>query len=348
MNLWTDFSHIPRKNTKLLGLLSSAMVCCLLLGCTPAEQEPEGLVPLHVQSGQLVREDSSPIQLRGMSSHGIGWYPRYLNGGSMRSLKEWGANLVRLAMYTESTTGYITQPESNLDLLYMGIESALAEELYVIVDWHVLKDQNPLKYVEEAEVFFREIASHYRDHPGILYEICNEPNGDTSWEDIKDYADRILPIIRQYAPNAVVLVGTPNYASNLKPVISDPLEYENVLYSFHYYIDVSTEQQRDFTQLRQAVEAGLPVFVTEWGISYGEESAGALDPADESNICHLEPAQAFLDYLAQQQISWAGWSLSNKDEVHSALLPDCKKLSGWLPEDLTVSGKLMFENFSKE
>ena len=81
--------------------------------------------------------------LRGMSSHGISWYPRYLNGGAMKTLKEYGANLFRIAAYTEPSGAYLENPDRTLDYLYMGAESALAEDLYVILDWHILNDSDP-------------------------------------------------------------------------------------------------------------------------------------------------------------------------------------------------------------
>ena len=42
----------------------------------------------------------------------------------------------------------------------------------------------------------------------VLYEICNEPNSGCSWEDIKTYANEVIPVIRENAPEAVILVGT--------------------------------------------------------------------------------------------------------------------------------------------
>ena len=83
-----------------------------------------------------------------MSSHGISWYPRYLNGGAMKTLKEYGANLFRIAAYTEPSGAYLENPDRTLDYLYMGAESALAEDLYVILDWHILNDSDPNEHIE--------------------------------------------------------------------------------------------------------------------------------------------------------------------------------------------------------
>lgn len=286
---------------------------------------------LRVAGTRLVNARGEPVQLRGMSSHGLQWYPEYINAGALRDLKQRGANLFRLAMYADSNNGgYNDAPLDKLrnqKLLRLGVENALAADMYVIVDWHLLEDQNPLKTVESAEEFFADISRLYAQHPAVIYEICNEPNGDTAWSDIAAYADRIIPIIRNNAPNAVIIVGTPHYSSRILDVLPAPLSHENVMYAFHYYTGFSDLPPGGL--LDEAAQAGLPIFVSEWGLSGGE-------PAD------AEKAIAFIDYMRRNAVSWANWSLCNKDEEFSAIRHDVDKLSGWTMDDLTVSGRIIF------
>ena len=289
---------------------------------------------MRVSGGVLVDAKERPVTLRGMSTHGLGWYPRYLNAGAMKTLKQYGANVIRLAMYTETSSGYLEEPR-NLDFVYIGIENAIAENLYVIVDWHILSDGNPLTLMEEAIAFFSEISERYGQTPNILYEICNEPNGDTTWEDIAAYAAMVIPAIRKNAPEAVVLVGTPNYSSRLRDAMASPLPFSNLLYSCHKYIDVSPEAEDSQEYwLQKAVETGFPVFVTEWGIN-----------GSEGENMDLANARQFVKFLNENQISWCGWALSNAEEIHGTISPDSDKLSGWGWEDLTPGGRLMFSSF---
>ena len=334
------------------ALLCAGLCALGLSACAPATEKTGNGVSqwgaLHVESGRLLNSSGEPAALRGMSSHGAVWYPRYLNGGAMATLREYGANLFRIAVYTEPDNAYIEDSERSLDYLYMGIESALAADMYVIVDWHILRDNNPRLYQREAEAFFEEISAHYGDEPGILYEICNEPNGETSWEDIRLYAEAVIPVIRRNAPGAVVLVGTPRYCTDFSGPLREPLAFDNIMYTMHRYIDISSPEDAGPGQLPKLIEAGLPVFVSEWGVAAGEQAyfAGSdMQDWDGQISLYPEAAQSFVDYMEEQHISWAGWSLSNKAEWHSALRPDCKRLSGWTEQDLTVSGKLMFENF---
>ena len=311
-----------------------ALLTSLLLGLWFWKRPDRGVPPLQVSGGVLVDAKERPVTLRGMSTHGLGWYPRYLNAGAMKTLKQYGANVIRLAMYTETSSGYLEEPR-NLDFVYIGIENAIAENLYVIVDWHILSDGNPLTHMEEAIAFFSEISERYGQTPNMLYEICNEPNGDTTWEDITAYAAMVIPAIRKNAPEAVVLVGTPNYSSRLRDAMASPLPFSNLLYSCHKYIDVSPEAEDSQEYwLQKAVETGFPVFVTEWGIN-----------GSEGENMDLANARQFVKFLNENQISWCGWALSNAEEIHGTISPDSDKLSGWGWEDLTPGGRLMFSSF---
>lgn len=338
--------NLPTYCVACTMLLLSSILKLLSSMCLPETENGVSFHgQLHVEGVNLMDEKGKITTLRGMSSHGITWYPQYLNGGTMKTLREYGANLFRIAVYTEEEGAYLEETEQSLKYLYMGAESALSQDLYVIIDWHILEDGNPNKYVQEAEAFFHEVSLHYADEPGILYEICNEPNGGTTWDDIVDYAEKIIPVIRSNAPEAIVIVGTPNYCTDFRGPLEQPLDAENILYSLHKYIDISIDEPGDAGQLPALLEQEIPVFVSEWGVTMGEQAYLKEEEANRSGAAYPERAQPFLDYMKKHNVSWAGWALCNKDEWHSAIQADCEKLSGWKKEDLTVSGRLMFENF---
>ncbi len=103
-------------------------------------------VALSVAGTQLVDEEGNPVRLRGISTHGLAWYPQYVNEACFRQIKEeWGMDVVRLAMYTAESGGYCT--DGNQDdvkaLVQEGVEYATDCGLYVIIDWHILSDGNP-------------------------------------------------------------------------------------------------------------------------------------------------------------------------------------------------------------
>ena len=312
-----------------------ASVLLVLPGCS-AEEDPapedRGVPMLHVDGYRLADEAGEPVQLTGMSSHGLLWYPEYVNAGALQTLKEHGANTFRVAVYSDDEGGGFAQKrEETLQLVYLAVENAISEDMYVIVDWHVLRDGNPLTNLGNAQAFFEEVSAHYGDCPNILYEICNEPNG-VMWDDIYSYAEQVIPVIRNHAPNAVILVGTPNYSYTLGPVFDRPLEDDNVMYSFHFYAGQFDDSYIEIFD--RCEEEDLPVFVTEWGVNYGGDGKPALSDAER-----------FVTVLNRRGISWTAWSLCNKDEVFSAIRQDCGKFSGWEQDDLTDVGKLFFDSF---
>lgn len=332
-------------------LLLSALLCAALFaGCgpfPPGEAPGNGVAAhgwLRVAGTSLVGEREEPVVLRGVSSHGLTWFPRFVSGAAAKTLREYGANVLRLAMYTEPSGAYLEDPERSLDYLYLGVESALSQDLYAIIDWHILRDNDPNEYREEAVAFFDAVSAHYADEPGVIYEICNEPNGDTDWDDVRAYAEQVIPVIRANSPRALVLVGVPKYCTDFRGPLADPLEYDNIMYVMHRYVDITTGEPCEPGQLEKLLEKGLPIFVSEWGVSQGEDDPEASEQAFTGEY-DMEHAQPFLDLMKKHNVSWTAWALSNKDEEHSLIKEDCEKLSGWTQEDLTEFGRLIFRNF---
>ncbi len=166
---------------------------------------------LHVEGTKLCDENNNSVQLKGISTHGLGWFPEYVNSKAIQEFHDnWNMNVFRLAMYTAEYNGYCSsdskQKEQLKTIIHDGIKAAQDADMYVIVDWHILQDNNPLTNVEEAKVFFDEISTFYKNDAHIIYEICNEPNGNTTWQDIQEYANQIIPIIRGNAPNMVFVM----------------------------------------------------------------------------------------------------------------------------------------------
>lgn len=79
--------------------------------------------------------------------------------------------------------------------------------MYAIIDWHVLNEHNPNTYSDQAKTFFAEMAKEFSGSNNVIYEICNEPNNGASWGDVKFYASEVIPSIRDYDKDGVILIG---------------------------------------------------------------------------------------------------------------------------------------------
>lgn len=290
---------------------------------------------LKVTGNQLTDISGNPVQLRGVSTHGLAWYPAYVNETAFKQYRqEWGANVVRLALYTEEYGGYCNggDKESLKKLIKNGVEYATKQDMYVIIDWHILSDGNPNTNKSEAKAFFKEMASAYASYENVIYEICNEPNGGTGWSDIKSYANEIISVIREKDSDAVILVGTPNWSQHVDQAAKDPITgYHNIMYTLHFY--AATHKSDLQNQLKSAYEAGLPMFVSEFGICDASGNGGI----DEAS------ANKWISLLDSYGISYVAWNLSNKSETSSIFKSSCSKESGFTESDLSDSGKWVYQ-----
>lgn len=310
-----------------------------------APSDPKGTTPvsqhgqLSVKNGQLVDKSGKGYQLRGMSTHGLTWFPEFVNESAFKTLRDdWNTNVVRLAMYVDEWGNgqcYMGNKSGSLELLEKGVDICIKLDMYVIIDWHVLNPGDPSKYTNEAKSFFETVSKRYAKYPNVIYEICNEPNGGASWSgNIKPYAEKIIPVIRKNAPNSVIIVGTPTWSQEIDKPLSDPLNYKNVMYAFHFYAATHAGLR---SNVENCVAQGLPVFVSEFGTC--DASGGGANDFNET--------QKWLSYFDRQGISYCNWSICNKDETCSVLRPGTSANGNWSESDLTENGKWMRNWFRK-
>lgn len=301
----------------------------------------KGISALSVKGAHLVNSKGQQVRLFGPSTHGIAWFPQYINKAAFQTFRDdWGANCVRLAMYTAESGGYCAGGDkANLKkLIDNGVSYASALGMYVIIDWHILSDGNPQTHQDEAIAFFDEMSKKYASCPNVLYEICNEPNGGVSWSgNIKPYAEAVIPVIRKNAPDSVIIVGTPTWSQDVDKAAADPLKFSNVMYAFHFYAGTHKDDLRN--KVDKAVAGGLPVFITECSIT----------DASGNGACDKTSAEAWKALIEKDGLSVMEWSLSNKAESSAILKSSCKKTSGFTEGDLNESGawyRVMMRSFA--
>ena len=289
----------------------------------------------------MVDQNGVPTQLRGASTHGMHWFPQYVNQNAFQTLRDdWGINMVRLVCYPRDggSVGYLTGGDSTkqqLDtLIQNGVDYATKLGMYALVDWHV-HAYNPNEYLKEAKIFFTKYATMYKDHDNVLYEICNEPTG-TNWysgngKDLYTYCSEVIKTIRAIDPDAIIICGTNTWSQDVDQVAAKPMKalgYENIMYTFHFYS--ATHKENLMEKVRLATKDGTPIFVTEFGIC----------SADGNGSYDAENADRWIALLDELNISFACWSYSNCNEKSAYFKSSCSNVGGdWTADDLTTTGK---------
>ena len=285
---------------------------------------------LSVDGTQLVDKNGKAYQIKGVSTHGIQWFPEYVNEDTFRTLRdEWGVNCIRLAMYT-AENGYCEGGNKTTikNTVTNGVDYATNLGMYVIIDWHILHDLDPNVHKDDAIAFFDEMSKKYASNDNVIYEICNEPNGGTSWSQIKSYAEEVIPVIKANNPDAIIIVGTPTWSQDVDQAAADPIKgYTNIMYTVHFYADTHKDDLRN--KMNQALAKGLPIFCTEFGIC----------DASGNGACNIDEANKWIDAMNAGGVSYCIWNLSNKNESSSLISSSCTKKSGWTESELSEEGK---------
>ncbi len=234
----------------------------------------------------------------------------YYNRQVVSWLKEdWNTTIVRAAMGIQEFNGFLSNPNLNRNAVIDLVEAAIAEDIYVIIDWHSHSAENN---TNEAIQFFSEMAERYGDNENVLFEIYNEPIGDfnnssATWNTIRNYAAPVIAAIREHSDN-LIIVGTPFFSQRVDTASLDPITgIENLAYTLHFYAGTHGEDLRNTA--RTALSNGLPLFVTEWGTVNADGNGGANEAS----------TREWMDFLLENNISHLNWSVNDLNEGASIL-----------------------------
>ncbi len=285
---------------------------------------------LSVDGTFLVNERGEKVVLKGVSFGWHNWWPRFYNEKTVQTLaSDWQCTVVRAAMGVDPDRGYISDPQFSTDCVTRVVEAAIENGIYVIIDWH----SHTIR-TAEAVRFFREMALKYKDYPNIIYEIFNEPERD-SWTDVKAYSEEVIQAIREIDKSNIILVGSPHWDQDVHIVADDPIiGYDNIMYTLHFYAATHHQFLRD--RGNYAVSKGIPLFVSECA---GMEATG-------NGPINYEEWQKWLNWMSENNISWVAWSVSDKDETCSMLLPTASSEGNWSDADLKEWGRIVRDELS--
>jgi endoglucanase len=320
-------------SARRLTLLAAALCTACAAPPAVADAAPAGTpVACHgalaVEDGRIVGAHGEPVTLRGMSLFWSQWAPQYYTAETIDWLAEdWKVDVVRAAIAAESNDSARQHFDREFAKASTVIDAAVANGLYVVVDWHAHR-----AYPEEAERFLTAIARKYGHLPNLIYEPFNEPLRDgVDWSrDVKPYHERVIGAVRAIDPDNLVIAGSTSWSQDVDIAAADPLPFQNLAYTLHYYAATHREDLR--AKGDAALVNGAALLVTE----FGTVEATGNGPLD------YEESQAWWDWAEARGIGWMAWSIGDRDETSAALKPGTPP-SGWSEDDLTESGKLLRE-----
>ena len=279
---------------------------------------------LKIVGNQLSDRDGKSVQLKGWSTYSL--HRKGYCGGEeqWKMMKDYGANVVRLAMYIDDTSeggSYLSNPDYFKNLVKQSIAETKELDMYCIVDWHINSDSlssgDPNDFLAESMDFFDEISKYCADngYDNVLYEICNDPT--CGWRSVKHYAEEVIPKIIANQRDAIIIVGTDQWCQKIMEPVSNPIDpsyKRNVMYSFHYSACTHYSLLGDF----RAAQKNIPVFVSEWSaVKFDGDGPFCRQNSDEM-IVSCENIS-----VAPQVVSWCIWNWGSKYEPSSFFQNSC-------------------------
>lgn len=240
----------------------------------------------------------------GMSFFWSNWSQSFYTKDKVKKMKnEYNCEIVRAAYgIQDNGTPYNSSDEALIRTL---VEGAIDNDIYVIIDWHSHGAHNN---VNEAKKFFEKMAKDYGKYDNVIFELYNEPL-QMDWNTVKQYAEQVIPVIRQYSDNLIV-VGTTTWSQDVDIAANNPVKGTNIAYTLHFYAGTHRQDLRN--KAENALSKNVALFVTEWG-SVSADGNGAIDYAS---------TQEWINWMNKKGLSFCNWAVNDKNETSSIFKPD--------------------------
>ncbi len=268
---------------------------------------------IKVEGNKFIDPNGKTVLFRGLSISDPDKIEQqgHWNKAHFEQVKEMGAMLVRIPVHPVAWRD--RTPEKYLELLDRAVEWCTELGMYVLIDWHSIGNlgmelfQNPMYNTSKQETyqFWRTIAQHFKGNNTVaFYEIFNEPTiyrgqlGTMTWPEWKKINEDIIHLIRAYDPEPIPLVAGFDWAYDLSPLHTDPVNADGIGYVCHPYENKRKPPWEPKWEENFGFAADqYPVMVTEFG--FNVRQGQTIDKDHYGN--HI------ISYLERKGISWACW-----------------------------------------
>lgn len=299
------------------------------------------------QGNKIIDKNGNVMMLQGIGTHSISEYNSLYTAESVRTLKYYGINLIRISVYLSDIyasqsegrmiKGWLNHSDELKPIIENLIDITTDEGMYILLDfhtYHAFDGGDCTVYQTEQEEFFRYFSDKYSENDNILYELHNEPYQNTASELLPSVAS-CCDIIRSNNADAIIVCGHGKDGSYTANTVFNTKNNLDIFISPHLY---TGEQTTD--NIKNLVTNNIPIFVSEWGNS----SLSGSDIPNDSR------AYDFFSFLHTKKIANALWKWTYQDMDTSVLIHDiyaekyAYKYGGYADGMLSHNGRLYFRN----
>jgi len=296
------------------------VVCIVLCVVTPLYAVPPRL---HVDGNKVKDPNGNIVILRGVAMIDLGsledWQGGALNmidrltdkNDTQSNSPGWYTKIIRIMIAPpDSVSGWPHpfNPDNNdlYNLLRTVVDYCAEKEVYADIDWHYVA--NTYNHLASTSEFWRHMAPRFANDSHVIFELFNEPinpggSDAARWTSVKNDMQTWIDIIRGYAPDNLIFVGTPSYCQIIGPTATDPVSDDNVVYISHIYpthwLSSSNQYYRDSIT---AAAAAHPVIMGEWGFESSSDPNNYITNGTISN--YGQPLKEFVEGIDIGSIAW--------------------------------------------
>ncbi len=318
--------------------LTAALLPFLSVLSASATEPPQ----LHVQGNRILDDHDRPVLLRGVNAASLEWTSdgeRHILDTVDRAIKEWHANIVRVPVSQDRWFGLGPEQSDGGTAYRLLVKQVIGritgQGCYAMFDlhwsdsgvWgtqigqHVMPDVNSV-------TFWRSAARVFRNDPGVIYDLYNEPH-NTTWEIWRNGGivvdngptvrqprtyravgmQTLLDVVRSEGADNLVIAGGLDWAYDMSGLLKGyALSDRNghgVVYANHDYPFKGDTVAKWLAKMEVATRT-LPVIVSE----FGSETRPSTGVPRRPNP-NLDPdwLAKTLKILHDHRWSWIAWDL---------------------------------------
>jgi endoglucanase len=215
------------------------------------------------------------------------------------------AKIIRIPVHPRF---WVNDPDYLWRYLDPVVEIAGKNGIYVDISWQCIGNidngfgsemPEKDKSKEMTNEFWNLTSAYFNNVPNVLFEIFNEPCNISAnaWE---KNAREIVKLIRINNRNAILIVSSPEYSSNLQWLNNSRIIENNIAYSVHIY---PNHGQGTWDYLFGNISKQVPVIMTEWGFMVEKKATNNKDQwilyGNENSF-----GNPLIKYMDSHNINW--------------------------------------------